>query len=212
MDRISSLRIEYEQEGLSRSEMATDPYSEFLIWYEEADAAGVHQVNAFVLSTADVEGRPSARAVLAKAVDEEGIIFYTNRLSRKGRELADNPHAAATFLWLDLHRQIRVEGEVTPVADTVADEYFSSRPPGARLGAAASPQSSVVPDRATLDQEFAELEMRYPDGDVPRPDHWGGYRISWGVAEFWQGRPNRFHDRIRYRKKDDAWIKERLAP
>ncbi len=210
--RISSLRIEYEAQGLNQSDMAPDPVTEFLTWFDAANAAGVNQANAFVLATADEAGRPSARALLAKQIDRDGIVFYTNRSSRKASDLAENPWAAATFVWLDLHRQVRIEGPVTEVQGSIADAYFGSRPPGARLAAAASPQSSVVADRETLDRAFADLEKAYPDGGVPRPETWGGYRIGWEAVEFWQGRPNRFHDRVRYRVGDGEWVKERLAP
>ena len=209
---LAALRIEYESTGLSRVDMAADPHDEFAHWFEAAVAAGVQQANAFVLATATAGGLPSARAVLMKDFSPEGIVFYTNAESRKGRELAENPRAAACFVWMDLHRQVRLEGPVAPVDAATADTYFNSRPPGSRLAAAVSPQSSVVANRGILDERWDELASEYPDGDVPRPPWWGGFRLTAETFEFWQGRPNRFHDRIRYRREAGEWVCERLAP
>lgn len=209
---MASLRVEYETKGLSRADMAPDPVVEFSSWFIEAVAAGVNQPNAFVLATADANGAPSARAVLMKDLSEDGLVFYTNRESRKGRELGENPRAAACFVWIDLHRQIRLEGNVEPVDAATSDEYFASRPRGARLAAAASNQSAPVENRQVLDDRLSELASAYPDGDVPRPEAWGGYRIDPEVFEFWQGRPDRFHDRIRYRRNVSGWVMDRLAP
>jgi pyridoxamine 5'-phosphate oxidase len=211
-EEIASLRTDYQTAGLSRSGLADDPYRQFEHWFEDALAAGVDQPNAFVLATATDDGTPSARAVLMKDMSDDGLVFYTNRDSRKGQELAANPRAAACFVWLPLHRQVRIEGVVGAVDDKSSDRYFRSRPLGARLAAAASPQSQVVPDRSALDRAYAELEERYPDGDVPRPPRWGGYAIVPSMFEFWQGRANRFHDRFRYSRQGDRWLIERLAP
>lgn len=211
-EEIASLRTDYETVGLNRSDLALDPFRQFAKWFEDAVSAGVDQPNTFVLATAGDDGNPSARAVLMKDISQEGLVFYTNRESRKGEELAANPRAAACFVWLPLHRQVRVGGAVEVVDDRRSDEYFRSRPPGAKLAAAASPQSRVVSDRAVLDRAYAELEERYPDGDVPRPERWGGYAIVPSMFEFWQGRPNRFHDRFRYRLRQNSWLIERLAP
>lgn len=209
---LAALRIEYESRGLSRADMSADPFNQFNEWFEAAVAAGVNQPNAFVLATATPDGVPSARAILMKDMSPNGLVFYTNTRSRKGSELAENPRAAACFVWLDLHRQVRLEGPVQSVDAATADAYFSSRPGGSRLAAAASPQSTVVERRALLDDRWAELAAAHPEGDVPRPDWWGGFRIAPDGFEFWQGRPNRFHDRIRYRRQDTTWILERLAP
>lgn len=209
---VAALRIEYESVGLSRADMSADPFDQFNEWFEAAVAAGVNQPNAFVLATATPDGVPSARAILMKDMSADGLVFYTNTLSRKGSELAENPRAAACFVWLDLHRQVRLEGPVLSVDAATADAYFRSRPGGSRLAAAASPQSTVVERRALLDDRWAELAAAHPDGDVPRPGWWGGFRIAPDGFEFWQGRPNRFHDRIRYRRQDTTWILERLAP
>lgn len=209
---IASLRVEYESVGIDPADMAADPVEEFAAWLAAAVDAGVSEANAFVLATATPDGRPSARALLLKEVGPEGLSFFTNLDSRKARELRDNPRAAACFVWIGLHRQVRVEGRVTPVADEIADAYFASRPPGSRLAAAVSPQSQVVADRGVLDRAYDELASRHPDGDVARPSAWGGLRLEPDVYEFWQGRPNRFHDRVRYRLAGTEWVKERLAP
>lgn len=199
-------------QGLDESEVDADPHRQFEAWFDQAIAAGVDQPNAFVLATADVGARPSARALLMKDFSEAGLVFYTNRNSRKGRELAANPTAAACFVWIGLHRQVRIEGEVEDVDDAEADRYFATRPPGSRLAAAVSPQSTVVAGRSELEQRFAALHSLHPDGAVDRPEMWCGYRMVPTAFEFWQGRPNRFHDRIHYRHGAEAWVRERLAP
>lgn len=209
---MASLRVDYETAGIDEADMADDPVDEFRGWLSEAVAAGVEQANTFVLATATPDGAPSARAVLLKDLSESGFVFYTDKGSRKGRELSANPRAAACFVWLGLHRQIRVEGVVEAVDDHTSDQYFATRPPGARLAAAASEQSQVVPDRPHLERLYAALAAQHPDGDLARPEAWGGFRIRPEEMEFWQGRPNRFHDRIRYRRQGSGWIKERLAP
>lgn len=208
---LASLRIEYEAVGIDPSSMADNPLTEFVVWFNAVMEAGVDQPNAFVLATATRDGVPSARAVLLKEINESGLGFYTNVTSRKGLELVENPRAAACFVWMELHRQVRVEGKVVRIDDASADAYFASRPPGSRLAAAASPQSEVV-SREELEERYRELEGRFPDGEVPRPPAWGGFRILPEMYEFWQGRPHRFHDRVRYRKMGDEWLKERLAP
>lgn len=211
-EEIASLRTDYETAGLNRPDLAHDPFRQFEHWFEDAMMAGVDQPNAFVLATVAEDGAPSARAVLMKDISVGGLVFYTNRDSRKGQELAANPGAAACFVWPTLHRQVRLEGVVELVDDERSDQYFQSRPVGAKLAAAASPQSRVVSNRSVLDRAYAELEERYPEGDVPRPPSWGGYAIVPSMFEFWQGRPNRFHDRFRYRLEGDRWQIERLAP
>lgn len=213
VDRIAELRIEYETAGIDEEVLGDDPVAAFQRWFDDAADAGVEQPNTFVLATADTEGRPSARALLMKDLSAEGgLVFYTNRASRKGGELAVNPRAAGCFVWLPLHRQVRIEGPVTIVSDEESDAYFASRPPGSRLAAAASPQSRVVAGRADLEARYDALEENHPDADVPRPPTWGGYRLMPEVFEFWQGRPNRFHDRIRYRRSSGGWETDRLAP
>ena len=211
-ERLRTLRTDYESVGLSRSDLTDDPSELFAGWFSEALEAGLQEPHAFILATADRTARPSARTVLMRGADRRGIVFYTNYLSRKGGELADNPRASGVFLWLPLHRQVRVEGAVQKVSDVRSDDYFGSRPPGSRLSAVASPQSRAVPDRAWLEDRMGELWVRYPDGDAPRPPEWGGYRIIADRYEFWQGRPSRFHDRFEYRLLEGGWVAERLAP
>lgn len=197
---------------LSRRDLDPDPIVEFGLWLDAAVAAGVDEPTAMVLSTVGPEGRPSARAVLLKGHDHRGFVFFTNKRSRKGREIAENPAVALTFVWPAIHRQIRIEGIASEVTDVESDAYFVTRPAGARIGAAASPQSEVIPDRAWLERRMEELRARYPDGDIPRPEHWGGYRVAPETIEFWQGREDRVHDRFRYRRSGSDWILERLAP
>lgn len=212
IDEAARLRAEYEAEGLVEGNMAIEPFSEFQTWLSGAVAADIEEPTAFVLATADASGRPSSRALLMKAFSEEGIVFYTNLASRKSEELRMNPAAAATFVWIPLHRQVRFEGQVVAVDAVDADAYFAGRPRGAQVAAHASAQSSVVSSRAELEERYAELELAFGDGEVPRPTTWGGWRLLPSAVEFWQGRMNRFHDRVRYRQDGDMWIKERLAP
>lgn len=209
---MASRRHEYESAGLDPALMADEPFTEFEAWFGGALAVNLYEPGAFVLATVDAEGAPSARAVLMKDFTERGLVFYTNMRSRKSQEIRHNPRAAATFVWAPLHRQVRFEGVVEEVADSEADEYFATRPRGAQIAAHASPQSEVVSNRDFLEDRYEELSRRFGD-EVPRPADWGGWRLRPAVVEFWQGRPNRFHDRVRYRRADgDGWLKERLAP
>ncbi len=212
IDEAARLRRGSEAEGLVEGDMAIDPFSEFRTWLSGVVAAELEEPTTFVLATADASGRPSSRALLMKAFSEEGIVFYTDLTSRKSEELRVNPAAAATFVWIPLHRQVRFEGQVVAVDPVDADRYFAGRPRGAQLAAHASAQSSVVSSRAELEERYAELELAFGDGEVPRPTTWGGWRLVPSAVEFWQGRVNRFHDRVRYRQDGDMWIKERLAP
>jgi len=207
----ADLRKEYETQGLLAKDMAADPFSQFEEWFAGVSAAGLHEPNAFVLATVDEDGTPSARALLMKEFSETGLVFYTGLSSRKSRAMRANRLGAATFVWTQLHRQVRFEGTVAEVSDELADAYFATRPRGAQIAAHASRQSEIVANRDTLDQRFADLSEEFP-GEVPRPAHWGGWQLSPVRVEFWQGRPNRFHDRIRYRREGDVWTKERLAP
>jgi pyridoxamine 5'-phosphate oxidase len=208
------MRQEYEDRGLSRADLAPTWHEQFARWFADAVAAGVPEPNAMVVATADASGRPSARTVLLKGFDATGFVFYTNYESRKGNDLRVNAYAGLLFPWIALHRQVSVRGAVTPVDRIETEKYFASRPRGSQLGAWASPQSTVVPDRTDLDARFARVEERFPDGTtVPAPPHWGGFRVRPHTVEFWQGRPGRMHDRLRYRDTDDGeWIIERLAP
>lgn len=205
-------RIEYESQPLDVVDLDPDPFAQFQRWLDDAFAAEVPEPEAFVLSTVANDGTPSSRTVLLKQFDTDGLVFYTNYRSRKANDLAVEPRVAALFLWLPIHRQARVEGLAEKVDPELSDAYFQSRPPEARLASAASPQSQVVGSRAELDEMLSRMTREYPDGDVPRPDHWGGYRIRPSLFEFWQGRRARFHDRFRYQKSKDGWQIDRLAP
>jgi pyridoxamine 5'-phosphate oxidase len=206
------MRREYTREALAEADVDADPVVQFGRWFEQAEQAGLLEPTAMTLATATPDGRPSARMVLLRGFDERGFCFYTNHESRKGVELAANPRAALVFWWGELERQVRIEGPVAPTSRAESEAYFHSRPPGSQLSAAASPQSRVIQDRAVLERRVAELAADSADGQVPLPDFWGGYRLTHEVVEFWQGRPNRLHDRLRYRRADDAWVIERLAP
>lgn len=210
---IADLRREYGRHGLSEDEVAADPVSQLRTWLEQAVAAGVPDANAMVLATASRNGLPAARVVLLKGLDVRGLAFFSNYRSRKGRELAENPHAAATFFWPELERQVRVEGPVDTVTATESDDYFRQRPLDSQIGAWVSDQSDVVVGgRRELERKFADISARFADGTVPRPPYWGGYRLRPVTVEFWQGRPGRLHDRVRYTVVEGGWRIDRLAP
>jgi pyridoxamine 5'-phosphate oxidase len=233
---LSNLRREYNLTGLRRKDLEADPILQFKRWFEQArgarasglvrrfcvrlykrlllmSGAELLDLNAMTLATADKEGRPSARVVLLKAVDDRGFIFYTNYESRKGQELAENPQAALVFYWSDQERQVCIAGEVSKLPPAESDAYWGSRPRGSNLGAWASKQSAVVRDRAALEARWKQMEIQYPGEQVPRPAFWGGYVLSPKRIEFWQGRPNRLHDRFWYtRQADKTWVIERLSP
>lgn len=213
---VADLRIEYRRGGLDESQVDADPFAQFAIWFAEARTAALPEPNAMTLATATPEGIPSARIVLLKEVDERGFVFYTNYESQKGRELAGNPRAALTFYWAELERQVRINGTVARVSREESRRYFDSRPLGSRLAASLSHQSSVIPGRAALEAAWSRVAAEHeadPERPVPLPDDWGGYRVAPDSIEFWQGRPSRLHDRLRYGRQDDgSWRIERLSP
>ncbi|MGC4855476.1 pyridoxamine 5'-phosphate oxidase [Micromonospora sp. DT4] len=209
------MRNEYAaDQGLTEADLAADWHTQFDRWFADAVAHGLPEPNAMVVGTADAAGRPSGRTVLLKGYDQEGFVFFTNHLSRKGVEASANPYASLVFPWFPMQRQVVVAGSIAPVERAVTESYFASRPRDSQLGAWASPQSSMVPDRATLQESYREVAERYADADViPPPPHWGGLRVRPDSVEFWQGRAGRLHDRLRFRRADAGdWIVERLAP
>jgi pyridoxamine 5'-phosphate oxidase len=209
---LADLRKDYSLAGLAEKDLARDPFRQFEKWFAEAEAAKIVEPNAMVLSTAARDGRPSSRTVLLKAVDGRGFVFYSNYESRKGRELEANARATLLFPWIAMERQILVEGAVSKVAREESEAYFHSRPRASQLGAWVSAQSTIIPDRRVLDDSLKALEQKYAGQEVPMPPYWGGWRLAPEAVEFWQGRRNRLHDRLRFRREKDAWIIERLAP
>jgi len=210
---VAHLRQNYTKAGLLESEAATDPFEQFHRWLGEAIAAGLNEPNAMTLATVTPEGKPDARIVLLKAFDPRGFSFFTNYDSAKGKQLNITPWAALVFLWGDLERQVRIEGQVEPVSAQESDEYFQVRPWASQVGAWASHQSQAIASREVLEERFSKLKDEYPEGKVPRPPNWGGFRVIPRTIEFWQGRPSRLHDRLRYRVQEDSeWLRERLAP
>jgi pyridoxamine 5'-phosphate oxidase len=209
---LAELRQEYTLAGLAEKDLAKDPFRQFEKWFQEAEASKLVEPNAMVLATAGRDGQPSARTVLLKSVDGRGFVFFSNFVSRKGRELEANPRAALVFPWFAFERQVIVEGIVSKVAPEEAEAYFLSRPRASQLAAWASPQSSIISGRAVLEGSMKALEKKYAGKEVPLPPHWGGWRVSPSSVEFWQGRRSRLHDRLRYRRSKDEWIVERLAP
>ena len=210
---IADLRQNYTKAGLSEKDLNSDPIAQFGVWFQQALDADLLEPNAMTLATATPDGKPTARIVLLKGVDERGFVFYTNYESQKGQQLIANPYAALVFLWDKLERQIRVEGRVVKLSREESTEYFHSRPKASQLGAIASDQSRVIPNRKVLEQKLDELNAKYQDETVPIPEHWGGFRVIPNHIEFWQGRPSRLHDRLVYDlQTDGGWQIQRLAP
>ena len=210
---IAALRRDYMQRGLAETDLAPDPFQQFHRWFQEArDSKLIAEPNAMVLSTVSPEGQPRGRYVLLKGFSEAGFVFFTNYRSTKGSQLASNPHAALTFGWIEMERQVCIEGRVTKADRAAVEAYFETRPRGSRLGAWASEQSQVIPNREILADALREAELRFPGESVPPPPEWGGYVLAPEKIEFWQGRTNRLHDRLRYRRDGTRWIIERLAP
>jgi pyridoxamine 5'-phosphate oxidase len=212
IDYVASLRHDYVTQGLRRSELDPNPFKQFAAWFTAAVESGIRDVNAMALATATADGRPSVRIVLLKGFGQEGFTFFSNYDSQKGRELAANPYAELVIYWPQLERQVRVGGTVEKTSREDSQRYFHSRPVGSQLGAWVSRQSEVIDGRRVLDARLTEMTERFGAGEIPLPPHWGGYRLTPDTIEFWQGRPNRLHDRFRYSRSADTWEIDRLAP
>jgi pyridoxamine 5'-phosphate oxidase len=210
---VANFRTEYVSEGIKESDMEEDPILQFEKWFNEAVKNKISEPNVMHLSTVSFDGKPSGRIVLLKGFDEKGFVFFTSYDSRKGIELKENNFAALTFLWLELYKQVRIEGTVSKITPEESDAYFSSRPRGSQISAVASSQSSIISNRNELEKKVEELEEEFRNKPVPRPENWGGYCLFPDIVEFWQGRANRLHDRIRYKlRENNVWKKERLSP
>jgi pyridoxamine 5'-phosphate oxidase len=209
---IADIRQDYRLRSLNETDVAADPITQFGNWWQEAMNSQLEEVNAMTLATVSPEGKPSARIVLLKDYDENGFVFFTNYESGKGRDMNTNPYAALVFFWKELERQVRIEGMVAKLDTAESDAYFHSRPEGSRIGAWASPQSTVVSGREELEERYEAMKDKFRESDIPRPGHWGGYIVKPVMIEFWQGRPSRMHDRIVYRYENGQWNIHRLAP
>jgi pyridoxamine 5'-phosphate oxidase len=212
MPNIADIRKDYKLQTLLEADVAPDPITQFGKWWDEAVKSEIDEVNAMTLATADKNNMPSARIVLLKGYDKNGFIFFTNYQSHKGEQLLQNPNACLVFFWKELERQIRITGTVEKISGEDSDAYFTSRPAGSRIGAWASPQSSVIANRTVIEEKLKDFEQQFGDNAIPRPPHWGGYIVQPAQIEFWQGRASRLHDRMQYTLQKGAWIIERLAP
>lgn len=211
-ENIQNLRQDYRAAELAESDVDKNPITQFANWFKDAIAAQLYEPNVITLATADSSGKPSARILLLKGFDENGFVFFTNYSSKKGQQLAENPQAAIVFFWAELERQVRIEGTVVKVSEKESSAYFHSRPAGSQIGAMASPQSTVIPNREILEERVKELTAAYAEQEIPRPENWGGYLLKPDLIEFWQGRPSRLHDRITYTQVNGIWTTHRLAP
>ncbi|MBB5623805.1 pyridoxamine 5'-phosphate oxidase [Pedobacter cryoconitis] len=211
-ENIQNLRQDYRAAELSEADIDKNPIAQFAKWFKDALDAKLYEPNVMTLATADLSGKPSSRILLLKGFDEDGFVFFTNYNSKKGKDLQENPQAAMQFFWPELERQVRIEGIVTKATAEASTAYFHSRPKGSQIGASASPQSTVIPDREILEERVKELTATYQETEVPRPEHWGGYVLKPAHIEFWQGRPSRLHDRITYTSVNSVWTINRLAP
>lgn len=212
LNDFSSLRKEYSRHSLDEFDVDLNPFAQFDLWFQQALNARLPEPNAMALATATIDGKPSVRMVLLKGYDERGFVFFTNYEGRKSAELLQNAHAALLFYWVELERQVRIEGTVEKTSKKDSEEYFQTRPLESKLGAWASRQSSVIPGRGVLEQKMSDLRETYRDQEIPTPPSWGGFRVEPAVFEFWQGRANRLHDRIRYTLEGGVWTIERLSP
>jgi pyridoxamine 5'-phosphate oxidase len=212
-NNIADIRRDYQLQTLLETNIAADPFVQFGRWWDEAVKSELDEVNAMTLATASATGLPDARVVLLKSYTDRGFVFFTNYSSRKGKELAENPRACLVFFWKELERQVRITGSVEKVIASESDEYFNSRPEGSRIGAWASPQSTVIESREVIEQNILQYQQKFDSVEIERPPHWGGYIVIPTVIEFWQGRPSRLHDRLQYSKMENgSWKIERLAP
>lgn len=212
MMNIADIRKDYMLQTLDETGVDKDAIKQFGAWWQDAVNSKIEEVNAFTLATATLTGKPSARIILLKGYDENGFVFFTNYTSNKGNELANNPQVCMVFFWKELERQVRIEGTVEKVSSEESDSYFTSRPEGSRIGAWASPQSTVIDSRDIIENNVAKYQQQFAGQTIPRPKHWGGYRVKPTGIEFWQGRSSRLHDRLQYQLAEDAWKIERLAP
>jgi pyridoxamine 5'-phosphate oxidase len=212
MTSIADIRKDYKLSSLHEHDVAANAITQFTKWWNEAVASDIHEVNAMTLATVDAGNTPSARIVLLKGYDENGFVFYTNYHSHKAADMEANNKVALLFFWKELERQVRIEGTISKTSEQQSDEYFASRPAGSKIGAWASPQSTIITSREVIEENVVELEKSFAGNNISRPPHWGGYVVKPARIEFWQGRPGRLHDRIQYTLKDNQWVIERLAP
>lgn len=211
-EKLQRLREDYSKHSLDETDVSSDPIEQFELWMKEAMKAEVPEPNAMTLSTVDINNKPHSRVVLLKGIENDEFVFYTNQQSDKGEEIEQNSNVALCFLWLELERQVRIEGTAEKLSQEESEEYFKIRPYKSQIGALASNQSSVVPNREFLEKRFEELEGKYSEGNVPKPESWGGYRIKPDMLEFWQGRRSRLHDRIKFERVGNKWDIKRLSP